>query len=617
MDLSNPALTVGLAMAAGVVSQVVARHLAMPGIVALLVSGVLLGPDIAGLIRPDVLGGALRMLVGFAVAVILFDGGMNLDIRRLRQEGLTIRRLVTVGALITAFGGALAARHLLGWEWRLAVLFGTLVIVTGPTVVTPLVRRLRLREPVGTILEAEGVLIDPVGAIVAVVALEVLYAGDDVVAAGLGTAAAGLGTGALLGVVSGAIMTLLLRPRRLVPVGLENILVLSLVVALFQLSEAVRPESGLATVVVAGLVVGNVKTRVSRELLDFKEQLTVLMIGMLFVLLAADVRLADVHALGWRGVATVAALMLVVRPAQVWACTVGVPLGWRERAFLASMAPRGIVAAAVASLFAEQLAERGVAEGSALRALVFLVIAVTVTTHGLTGGWVAAALRLRRPAGNGFAILGANALAQALGRVLEDGGHEVVLVDSNVDRVAEAHARGFRVLHGQGLQREFLDAIEPDSRIGCIGLTPNEEVNLLFVQRVREEARHPALWVALRHESDGIPAETVHAVRAAVLFGRPRRLEEWIDRVAAGSVAVQVWTLASSGDADAPLHAHESFLVLAVRRRTRLQPYDDETSLSVRDDVVVAIEKSRASEAEAALGERGLTGPRPMATTRS
>jgi NhaP-type Na+/H+ or K+/H+ antiporter len=613
----NPALTVGLALSAGIVAQIVARHLAMPGIVLLLLAGVLLGPDVANLIQPEMLGTALRVLVGFAVAVILFDGGLNLDIRRLRAEGQAIRRLVTFGAFITALGGTLAAQFFMphavpGWDWRLSALFGTLIIVTGPTVVTPLVRRLRLREPVSTILEAEGVLIDPIGAIIAVVALEVLYASDAAIMAGLGTAAAVLGAGALIGLIGGVVMALLLRPRKLVPPGLENIFVLSLVVTLFQLSDTLVHDSGLAAVVVAGIIVGNVRTRSTRQLLDFKEQLTVLMIGLLFVLLAADVRMAEVTALGLPALATVGALILIVRPLQVWACTAGSRLAIRERIFLGMMAPRGIVAAAVASLFAAQLLERDdpVAEGPALRALVFVVIAVTVALYGIAGGPLSRWLGLKQPTANGYAILGANDLAIAIAKRLRGDGHELVLIDSNVDQVERARAMGLDVIHGQGLQAAVLAQAEPDSRLGCIALTANEEVNLLFARAVRDETRVPAVYVALRHDDASVPLEQVHDAGATVLFGRGRRINLWAERFEHGTARLEDWSreLDAAEEGEDPLDQDDALVPIAIRRRSRLRPWDDEVALGAREEIVVAIDESLCDRAEELLRAHGF-GP--------
>lgn len=402
MDATDPALTVALALAAGIVAQAAARHLRVPGIVLLLAAGVLLGPDVLGLVRPSSLGDNLHMVVGMAVAVVLFEGALNLQLERLREEAAVIRRLITWGVLVTAACAAMLAHWVMGWSWQLAVLFGTLVTVTGPTVITPLLRRIRVTRSVHTIAEAEGVLIDPIGAIVAVVALEV------VLETTLGGAALDLlgvpyrlGIGGVVGIAGGFFIAVLLRREDWVPEGLENVFTLALVLALYEVSDAIAHETGLLAVVVAGFVVGNMETRVQKELMEFKEQLTVLLIGLLFVLLSADVRVASVAELGWPGVLTVLGLMLVVRPLDVGVCTLGSELDVREKTFLSWLAPRGIVAAAVSSLFARRLAEAGVEGGEALVALVFLVIAATVLVQGGTVGLVAERLGLRRPGDEG------------------------------------------------------------------------------------------------------------------------------------------------------------------------------------------------------------------------
>jgi Trk K+ transport system NAD-binding subunit len=401
----------------------------------------------------------------------------------------------------------------------------------------------------------------------------------------------------------------LLQPRRLVPAGMENILVLGLVVALFQLAEAIHVDSGLTAVVAAGMVVGNTRMRARRELFEFKEQLTVLLIGLLFVLLAADVRLRDVYELGWPAIWTVAALMLIVRPVQVALCTWRSTLSIKERAFIALLAPRGIVAAAVASLFAQQLAERGVDGAAALRGLVFLVIAATVTIHGLTGPFIARALDVRRPSRNGFVVLGANPLARAVSGVLRDDGHELVLIDNNAERVVAAQAAGFKVLYGQGLQAGMLGRADVDSRLACIALTPNEEVNLLFAAKVREETRIPELYVALRREHDGVPAENVHNMGGAVLFGRSRRLDVWNQRLDQRDATVEVWTRALQeappAGADESIVRSDMVLVLAVRRRGRMQPFGDDTTLGAKEEIAVAVADAGRQEAEALLSENG------------
>jgi NhaP-type Na+/H+ or K+/H+ antiporter len=404
--------------------------------VLLLALGMLLGPDGANVIRPAALGGGLPIIVGLAVAVIRFEGGMCLQLGALQEQARPIRRLITIGALVTAVGGTLAAMVFMGWDLRLCILFGTLVIVTGSTVITPLLRRIRVQERVSTILEAEGIFIDAVGATVAVVTLEIVVAPSRAALGILGIATR-LGTGAAVGIAVGAVLAVALRARRLIPSGLENILTLAFAVLAFALSNALVHESGITAAIVAGLVLGNARSRAVDHIAEFKEQLTVLWIATLFVLLAADVRLSEVHALGWPGIGTVLALMFVVRPAAVWLSLRGTDVSVNEKLFLSWLAPRGIVAAAVASLFAIELGAVDIAGGEPLRALVFLVIAVTVTVQGLSGGLVARALGVKRPSHSGVLLLGANRIALAIAELLQNGGERVTMIDANPE-VSEA-----------------------------------------------------------------------------------------------------------------------------------------------------------------------------------
>ncbi|MBL4636108.1 MAG: sodium:proton antiporter, partial [Kofleriaceae bacterium] len=359
--MDSASLTVSLAMVAGVLSQALAVHLRVPGIIILLIAGVVLGPDVANMVRPEMMGSGLQTFVGFAVAIILFEGGLQMNLKRLKRQALTIRRLVTVGALITAVGGALAAKLAMGWPWGISILFGTLVIVTGPTVITPLLRRFSIKRDTATILEAEGIFIDAVGATVAVVALEVSLVGTGASAAvGVLDVVMRIGVGALVGLASGALLAVLLRWRDVIPEGLENILSLAVALASFQIANSLVHESGITAAIVAGMVLSNTHSHAFEEIVEFKEQLTSFAIATLFVLLAADVRVDDVMAIAGPGLVTVALLMFVVRPLSVLASTYRTGLSWQQKVFLSWLAPRGIVAAAVASLFAIELASAGV-----------------------------------------------------------------------------------------------------------------------------------------------------------------------------------------------------------------------------------------------------------------
>lgn len=603
------ALILSFALAVGMFCQALARHLRLPGIVLLLAAGVLLGPDGADVVRPGELGDMLSILVGFAVAIILFEGGLNLDLNRLRHEAVSIRRLVTLGALVTWAGGTVAARLCLGWSWTLSILFGSLIIVTGPTVVQPLLRRIRVKKNVATVLEAEGVLIDAVGAILAVVALEVTVGSSGHVGHALTDIASRLGLGVIFGTIAGALIAFLLRFRPLVPEGLENVFTLSLVLVAFHASNHLLPESGLMTVTVAGVVVGNIRTKALGLLKEFKEQLTVMLIGLLFVLLAADVRLDDVRSLGFAGLATVLAVMFIVRPLNILSCTVGSGLGWREKTFLSWIGPRGIVAAAVASLFATQLDAAGIEGGAALRALVFSVIAATVLVQGLTGGMVAGWLGLRRGNDEGYVILGANPFAIAVGeRLAEASGEEVVFLDSNPQLTGMAEQAGHRVLFGNALSEPLQRRAELESRAGVLSLTPNVELNLMFADRARNEHKAPRAWSALRRDHAGITPEQLSGADVRVLFGEPRALERWAQWWSRKEVDTERWRMATEPpeDGEDTRPSSENLVLPVLRHRGKdFKIVDESTRYRAGDEVTVFLPRNRREEAHRLLTERG------------
>ena len=609
---NNPGMTVALALALGMSAQAVAHHLRVPGIVLLLAAGVAFGPDGAGLVHPESLGPSLNILTGFAVAVILFEGGINLNFRRLKRAQRSIRRLILLGGLVTVAGGAAAVHLVMDWPWQGAVLFGTLVMVTGPTVINPLLKRLKVKRSVATVLEAEGVLIDAVGAVVATVALEAalspahaspLVWGWHVVSR--------LGFGAMAGGLIGALLLLLYRVRRLIPEGTENVFTLAAILALFQGSNLILPESGIAAVTMAGILIGNVGSSALQDLVEFKEELTVLLIGMLFVLLAADVRLAQVIGLGRPAVGVVLVLMFLVRPAAVLAGTGFSELGWKERFFISWIGPRGIVAAAVASFVASTFTERGLPGGYELRALVFLVIAVTVVFAGLTGGWVAGALGLRRPSQVGWVILGANALARGLAKLFKEDGQEVVCIDSNTDHCRAAEADCTRVIYGNGLQARYLLRAEIDTRRGALALTANDEVNYLFIQKVKEETKGIPLWAVLKNDSASLTTKMLHKSGAELVFGATVDVDAWDRRFETKRVHLQLWQYGSDPPKetdDGPMMARYSgsgLIAAAVRKNKRLSPIGDGTRFKNEDEVYFFVFEAEADAAAEFLSREG------------
>ncbi|WP_338440969.1 sodium:proton antiporter [Synechococcus elongatus IITB4] len=376
-------------VAAGIAAQVLASWAKLPGIVFLLLTGLLLGPDGLNWVQPEQLGEGLETLVSLSVALILFEGGLSLDLRNLLQVSGSLRNLITLGAGITILGGAIAAHNFSEFPWPLAFLYGAIVVVTGPTVTTPLLRQVQADPKVSTLLEGEGVLIDPIGAILAVVVLNFVLSGSQDVGLVLEGLILRLVVGAIAGSLGGGLLALFLRQVRFLSEELRTLVVLASLWAIFGAAQAAVSEAGLLAVVIAGLLLRAVAIPDLEAIKTFKGQLTTLAISILFVLLAADLSIASLFALGWGGPLTVLALMLVVRPLSIGLCTWGSDLNWAQKAFLSWIAPRGIISASVASLFAILLTDRGLAGGAAIKAQVFLTILMTVFLQGLSAKTVA------------------------------------------------------------------------------------------------------------------------------------------------------------------------------------------------------------------------------------
>lgn len=613
---ADPRLTFALALLAGMLAQAIARHLKLPGIVLLLFAGVLLGPDGLGWVRPRELGDGLFAIVDFAVAIILFEGGLNLEMSRLRRSGTAIRRLITLGALTTLLGGATAAHYFLGWGLMESLLFGGLVVVTGPTVVGPLVSELRLKAKPATVLEAEGVLIDPVGAILSVVILRLALSGDpgSLLLAQSGAGLARIAAGSVLGIGAGFLLARTLRISRLLPEGLENVFVLSSVLLLYAGSEALLSHSGVLAVTVAGVVVGNTPSAVKRDLREFKDQLTVMLIGLLFVLLAADVRFEQVRALGWAGLGVVGALIFVVRPIGVWLCTLGTDLERGERLFLAWVAPRGIVAAAIASLVAADLERASLPGGAELRALVFLTIAVTVTLAGFTAGPIGNFLGVRLRKRDTVAILTAQTLGLALAEELRRGNVPVVFLDSNPAGVRRAEEAGFNVVFGDALQETVMQRARFGFVRTVVALTANRTLNSVFVGRARDRFGVPNGLVATSETGVGLLSEQVGSGEAKVAFEGPHDVERWDVRGRRGDIEVAQFVLTpieveeKAEETTSAGGMSESFVMLAVEREGAMLVMDGRWTFREGDLLSVAL---HVPEREDAMRELALQGWHP------
>ncbi|PQJ35294.1 hypothetical protein BSZ35_12395 [Salinibacter sp. 10B] len=488
---------VALILILGVGAQWLAWQTRLPSILLLLLAGFLAGP-VFGIIDPTVLQGKwVYPFVSISIGIILFEGGLNLRLSELRAEGGPILNLITIGVLITWLLGSGAVYLLEGFGVKLSVLTGAILVVTGPTVVMPLLREIRPKGRVGAVAKWEGITIDPVGAMLSVLVLEVILLLND--PEGLrGTASAldatlhvaeGIGLALAASVVIGgaaASIIVYTMYRRLVPGYLHNPLTLTLVVVAFVGAEAVQHEAGLLTTTLMGVALANQSYVPVNRITEFKENLQVLLLGVLFIVLSARLDLAAFEYVGTRTLLLIGALILVVRPLAVFLSCVGTTLSWREQAFLAWLAPRGIVAAAVASLFAFDLQGILPRAADALVPVVFLVIVGTVAVYGLTIPYVASWLDLADPNPEGVLFVGADTWVQRIAETLQNLGITVQLIDSNPNHVKNAQERGLDAERADVLSESVLEELDL-SGIGRLLITiPNDEIASLAALHLSE-----------------------------------------------------------------------------------------------------------------------------------
>lgn len=533
-------LQIIITVIAGISAQVLADYLKVPSIVFLLLFGILLGSDGLDVLHPTLLGNGLEVIVSLSVAVILFEGGLNLDLRDLGKVSSSLRNLVTIGTLITLLGGGMAAHWLSEFPWAIAFLYASLVVVTGPTVITPLLKQVPVDRRVAALLEGEGVLIDPVGAILAVVVLNIILNGDAeplLIANGL---ILRLGIGGGIGMIGGWLLGVVLKRATSLSEDLKNLVVLAGVWGLFGAAQSIRSEAGLMATVAAGIVLGASAVPEERLLRRFKEQLTTLSVSLLFILLAADLSIASIFALGWGGVLAVLVLMFVVRPINVWICTWNSSLSWRHKLFVCWVAPRGIVSASVASLFSILLTSRGINGGDAIKALVFLTIILTVFLQGLTARWVASLLKIDSTQATGAVIIGCNPVSRLIARLFLERGESVILIDTDPDACQLAEQEDLPVMVRSGLDPDVLEEIGLSSMGTFLAMTSNGEVNLVLAQRAAEEFQPPRVLAVFPRDPQA--SMLINKAKVQQAFETELSLKTWNQYLSDGAIKLgETW----------------------------------------------------------------------------
>lgn len=550
----------------------------LPAILFLLLSGIVAGPVLDWLNPDTLLGDLLFPVVSLSVAVILFEGSLTLKFEEIRGLEQVVRRMVSSGMLVTWAVTTLATRWLLDFSWDLSLLFGAVTVVTGPTVIVPLLRTVRPSAHLANILRWEGIVIDPIGALLAVLVFDFVISGT--VGGAFGHTLLSFGRilliGLVLGAAAGQFLGLVLRNYWL-PEYLHNVATLTLVFGVFAASDLLQNESGLLTVTVMGVWLANMRGVRMENILNFKESLSVLLISGLFILLAARIDFTQLRSLGWPALGVLAIMQFVARPLKIVLCTWGSSLSWSERALLAWVAPRGIVAAAVAALFALRLQNQSFANAELLVPLTFMVIIGTVVLQSSTARLVALWLGVAEPEPRGFLIVGASRVARAVAVALKKSGYDSLLCDTNWDNVRAARMEGLATFYGNAAS-EYADRRLDLIGIGrLLGLSPQSELNALAAHRYRREfGDNNILTLPSNTDSDKRSVATA----GLIAFGEDVSYAKLASLLAQGA-EIRETKLSESFDYDAYYKQYfkKAILLFALDPKQRLRVFSAEKEL--------------------------------------
>ncbi len=538
--MADTSLYIAGILALGIAAQWLAWRFRLPAIVLLLLFGVVLGKLTGSEPSPD--PDLFFALVSLAVGIILFEGGLSLDFREIKETRGAVFRLVSLGLALTWLLTTWFAFDVAGFSLKMAVLLGALLTVSGPTVVLPLLRHVQPVRRIGSLAKWEGIVNDPIGAVLAALVFELVshQTHGSIANESLLSLGKTLAYGVTLSGLSALALLQMLR-RYWIPDYLQNPVILAFVTLLFAFSNYLQPESGLVTVTLLGVLLANQRSVAIRHVVEFKENLRVLLISTLFIVLASKLTLdmAALQMLGWRSVAFVALLILVVRPMSVFISTFGGGLSWQERAFLAWIHPRGIVAAAIGSLFALALKEAEptlAAEADRFVLVTFLVIIGTVTIYGLSLAPLARWLRLSGENPQGILFAGASPAVREIATAISEEGFPVLLVDTNPRNNRAARMAGLAVSYAS-IGSEF---VQEEIDLGGIGrllaMTPNDEVNTLAAMGFSERFGRSEVYQIATVESSNDRTEKVGAYRGGrTLFDQPITAKQLEDRFAAGA----------------------------------------------------------------------------------
>lgn len=585
--MASTSIAIAAILFLGMGAQWMAWRIRLPAILLLLLVGLVAGPA-TGLIKPDeVFGRSLLLtIVSLSVAVIMFEGGLNLKFNQIREVRGTVFSIVSVGMLVSWAISTFAARFILDFSWPMSLLIGGVLVVTGPTVIGPILRQIRPKKRVASVLRWEGILIDPIGALLAVLVYEgaiIGHAGSpEAIIQAIGvTMLVGFGGGLLLA----GLLVLFFR-QFWIPDFLHSPFTLMIVIGSFAASNLIQHESGLLTVTVLGVALANQKFVKVEHILEFKENLQVLLIASLFILLSARIEPETLTKIGSQSLLFLLALVLIGRPLSVFASTIFSNLNLKEKIFLSFMAPRGIVAAAVTSVFALELSERGVADADLIVPNVFFIIVGSVLIYGLGAGFLARKLQLADSDPQGVLMIGASQFSIALGQALNEKGYKVLIVDTNWESVRRAKSAELQAVHGNILSEKTIEEIDLEGIGQVFAMTPNNEVNTLALINLGPQFGSEKSYQFAPFSSEKSKSDHHHTQR--ILFNKDQDFSHLNNVVADGGL-IKITNISKEFDQTKFYEQHEGRAIplAVITENKKLQPFSSDYQPKLKAGVSV------------------------------
>jgi len=599
----NPTSVFVIAVIVAVLCQMASAKMKFPPIFLWLLAGMSLGPYGLHVLHAEQVDGALHTLIELGLAVILFEGGLNLNLKSLKEHGWVVGRLLIFGPLFTIAIGGAAAQILTGISWPLALLFGSLIAVGGPTVITPIIRQVRLDREVSHILSSEAMLVDAVGAILAIVMLQVVLTpemGSWVTVSVL----VKFIIGAFFGFAGGWLLSRILKSKIIEDMEVRAVFTLAAVWGIFLLADGASSQAGLLSVLVAGATMQRMDLPDIQRLKHFKGSLSILLVSVLFVLLASNLNLTIVMTHLWEGLVVFLVLALIARPLSTWLSAIETELKPSQIWFLSGMAPRGVVAAGITSLFALILVESGNKEADLLLALVYIIIIASVFVYSFLASPLANWLGVTGRDERSVLIVGGGQMGAELGRVLAND-REVRFLDLNAEVVNNLKRANFQAITGNALDPLYMEILHTEEVGAVLAMTGSSDHNLLIANLARDQFHVQEVYVALQEGDEVKHASMIKRLQAKRLFAKPYTFTYWHDQ----ALRKRLMHETRAVEEDSPLIGHKMIDVriphgvqpLAVNRNDEMLIPHDDLRFEAGDEISLLLRPERVQEGQALI----------------